>query len=530
MENILVWLLIFAGAVIALLGLFLVASERELKNKRREIEQLSTNVDVDPPAFIAAAPTPTLTFDEFQDTADLRLINKELEDQVSNLSAKLDLGHKAITELEGAAQRDRDSQAEIQQLGKANEVLISEVVDLKARLETSNGRIQEAMSQQADVIERERQLHNEMTELHDQLEENQQRLRELEGSQKNFANMESLAAIGADERRQLEAKIAELEQEIENARQGVEETNALRATLANSERQREALHEENCRYEQEIHRWQERVAEGDENRHRLSALRAPFDALLAKHAECTAHDNQFEEDLAAFGGLMAMRASAPMANNVLYSAADAVTAVLPISTATTVYSPMSGDDEALTVTSSMPIEPLAADESDRKKSRLGVVSLVLIIPIAAALAYGVLNSASQKSENPAPNPVVASVSPAAPQTNKSAALNVPRMVKEETPVRTASIAKEGTLTNKEPVSTQKLPPVKADARVNGIYEITQPSRVYAAPTEFSQLLGDVEPGLKVNVVNARDGWLEIHSKNGRPPGFIRQEAARAVKN
>ncbi len=45
MENIFVWLLIFAGAAIALLGLFLVASERELKNKRLELERLSTNVD-----------------------------------------------------------------------------------------------------------------------------------------------------------------------------------------------------------------------------------------------------------------------------------------------------------------------------------------------------------------------------------------------------------------------------------------------------------------------------------------------------
>jgi hypothetical protein len=52
--------------------------------------------------------------------------------------------------------------------------------------------------------------------------------------------------------------------------------------------------------------------------------------------------------------------------------------------------------------------------------------------------------------------------------------------------------------------------------------------VYAAPTELSRSLGDIEPGVHVNVVNARNGWLEIHSKHGRPPGFIREEAAVRV--
>jgi hypothetical protein len=32
----------------------------------------------------------------------------------------------------------------------------------------------------------------------------------------------------------------------------------------------------------------------------------------------------------------------------------------------------------------------------------------------------------------------------------------------------------------------------------------------------------------VNVVSARDGWLEIRSKNGRPPGFIKSDTAVRV--
>jgi hypothetical protein len=41
-------------------------------------------------------------------------------------------------------------------------------------------------------------------------------------------------------------------------------------------------------------------------------------------------------------------------------------------------------------------------------------------------------------------------------------------------------------------------------------------------------MGDIEPGVRVNVVGAKNGWLEIHSKHGRPPGFIRKEGARVA--
>ena len=71
-------------------------------------------------------------------------------------------------------------------------------------------------------------------------------------------------------------------------------------------------------------------------------------------------------------------------------------------------------------------------------------------------------------------------------------------------------------------------PVTLPSRVAGTYEITRASRVYAAPSESSQPIGDIEPGVKVSVVNRRDGWLEIHSKHGRPPGFIRTEVAARV--
>ena len=106
------------------------------------------------------------------------------------------------------------------------------------------------------------------------------------------------------------------------------------------------------------------------------------------------------------------------------------------------------------------------------------------------------------------------------------------------PTVTASTQKQiepGLEPSKEPPAGRQVsgsenttPPVKPAAKVAGIDEITRTSRVYAAPSELSQLIGDIEPGIKVSVVNSRDGWLEIPSKHGRPPGFIRRDVAARV--
>ena len=41
------------------------------------------------------------------------------------------------------------------------------------------------------------------------------------------------------------------------------------------------------------------------------------------------------------------------------------------------------------------------------------------------------------------------------------------------------------------------------------YEIVQATRVFSAPSEHAQLIANIEPGTQVNVVDSRNGWLEI---------------------
>ena len=52
MDSMFVWIVMFAGAAITLLAVFLVASEKELKRKRLEIDQLLTKLG-DTPAAVA---------------------------------------------------------------------------------------------------------------------------------------------------------------------------------------------------------------------------------------------------------------------------------------------------------------------------------------------------------------------------------------------------------------------------------------------------------------------------------------------
>ena len=59
------------------------------------------------------------------------------------------------------------------------------------------------------------------------------------------------------------------------------------------------------------------------------------------------------------------------------------------------------------------------------------------------------------------------------------------------------------------------------------YEVVRSTRVFSQPTDSSHPLARIEAGTEVDVVGARDEWLEVRSRHGRPPGFIRKDAVIA---
>jgi len=65
-------------------------------------------------------------------------------------------------------------------------------------------------------------------------------------------------------------------------------------------------------------------------------------------------------------------------------------------------------------------------------------------------------------------------------------------------------------------------------RVRGTFQTVRATQVFSEPTEDSALVASIAKGVRLNVVDSREGWLEIRSKHGRPPGFIRRDEAVRV--
>jgi hypothetical protein len=87
--------------------------------------------------------------------------------------------------------------------------------------------------------------------------------------------------------------------------------------------------------------------------------------------------------------------------------------------------------------------------------------------------------------------------------------------------RTASGAANGTGARPQPTAATR-------AGVSGIYETTRATSVYAAPSPTSRVITRIDRRTRINVINAADGWLEVRSKHGNPPGYVRADDARVI--
>ena len=57
------------------------------------------------------------------------------------------------------------------------------------------------------------------------------------------------------------------------------------------------------------------------------------------------------------------------------------------------------------------------------------------------------------------------------------------------------------------------------------YQTVRSTSVFEEPSASSRKVGSIPNGTKVRVVSSTGDWLEVRSKSGRPPGFIRQDDA-----
>jgi hypothetical protein len=322
----------------------------------------------------------------------------------------------------------------------------------------------------------------------------------------------------------LQSKISELERELAANAENIAEFDALRQRLGESEKTQQNFHDERNRFEQEIERLRNRLSEAEVHSRKFRALREPFEQLLAKQASLEEHQHDYQKALSSFGQMVAT-ANAESQSAVVFDEFHSAEPVVESQRRPSGTDKQDGDVIAVT-----PNHLITAGQPAEKPKRMfRALSAVIILASGGAVAAGLWKLKANESTSPAA--VTASALPvrsqkqaAAPASSES---NPAVAVYQSAATTDAPSAKQITAPAVKE-KTEAAKPTQAEKAVTGTYEVTQSSRVYAAPSELSQAMGDIEPGVKVNVVNAKNGWLEIHSKHGRPPGFIRKEAARMV--
>ena len=263
MDSTFIWILMFAGVLVAWLGVLLVTSERELRSRRREIEALLAKLENAPQGAIPAQPLQSDT-----DPAALTRLqneNQNLQRELSAMTSELDRSRASIVELRNSQQQSAITQGDQQSLTAANERLQSEIDDLRAALRQSHAKIQD-----------------------------------FESARQNQPDMSAIAAGYNQERNTLQQRIAELETRLSMEQEKLAELQPLRDRLDQAQRVEASLRDEIRRHEAEIPRWQARIAAGEETRRRMAALQTPCDGLLSKQAALADRQRQLQEELVAF--------------------------------------------------------------------------------------------------------------------------------------------------------------------------------------------------------------------------------------
>ena len=288
MEGMFVWIVLFAGGALLFLGVLLIASEKELKNKRREVEALLSKLEgvsegMSSTGGAGSGSNPS------EELTELRAQNRELEKHIAGLDGELQRSREAIQELRASRELSGGNSPAIQELRTANERLEMEVTQLRNRL-TSDANFSAAAHDGSEMI----QTQAELKAAHEKLHESTARIRQLEDTELSYR----------EERENLAAHITELERKLSATEQSISELDHFRARSERAEHEQQALREQIRQRELELAEMQSRASEAEQHRQRLAALQTPYHALISKQAELSEKQRELQADLEAFAKLM----------------------------------------------------------------------------------------------------------------------------------------------------------------------------------------------------------------------------------
>lgn len=277
-----------------------------------------------------------------------------------------------------------------------------------------------------------------------------------------------------------EALIRDLERDLAEGKSQVAALEETHKRLQESERICQGLADENRRLGEELAGWQERFAKSEESRRQVSMLRRQIETLQAEHAQVVDRNREIEEKLRASSD--AGKISSAVADD---PTGARLTPELSRSDKTGGYLLGSG-------ASALTADLTKAARWIVRNRRVGAV-------FAGVIVAAIMGAVTVKK-------ILISKAPVS---------RVPIVIPpEETAVRV-------------PEAVSK-PPINTSSRIRGVFQTVRATQVFSKPSEDSALVANIGKGTKVNVVNSADGWLEIRSKHGRPPGFIRKEATERI--
>jgi hypothetical protein len=557
MDTMFIW--IIAGAAIGLLGIFLVASERELKSKRLELAELKNKLTDVPAAENFNASTDVYP-QENAASAELVAKNEELLQKVSSLSKKLEASESTLEQLETLRAHLNSKESEITELRWDRERLNAELTTLRTPLESTDPHPAAASPNS--------QTEAEIAALKEQLETSQAKIRDLESAPAQFADAESSQRVFEELQRSLEVSTLQLQNALAAEQEKNKALEASQMRFMAMELRYQELGETNFQLREENAQHQQKLINQNQLQvERLVILRQRLEELRSKQAEVSEQDRLIQEEIVSMSQLLdvvpeyAHQPEPPHMihddrHNVLefrgkdFADTDHADIVEQTPFETPAVQLHALHNDSFDKTNGISAEPphhhstsltaaiiagtpvtseLSRSGLKKKKRRFGIFPAAMgVLVVGGVLAASFLGKDSEQDPSATPNPSGVSTAanmesqpkPAETQSKDGDSIDKPIRVAPAIPLappvdsRIAKVSEKGTTASVKPSSASW-----------ESYEIIQPTRVFSAPRADSQLIANIEPGTQVNVVDSRDGWLEIRSKHGRPPGFIQKTAA-----
>jgi chromosome segregation ATPase len=338
MDSIFIWLV--AGATLALLGIFLIASERELKQKRQEVKELENKL-AGLPAAEQSDPTTGNHLNEDGLSAELAARNEELLQTISQLSKELEANESNHEQLETLRRHLNSAEAENAELQANSDRLHAEISALKAQSDM-NDLGSERPGSDAEMM-------HQIAQLQEQLEANRVTIRQLEKGREQFAEAEARCANLQELQTRLEAANHRLESELATERENQETLLATQSQIAEINQRCQELTDANVRLQHENSELRQHLNQYQQNENRWASLRERIEQLRLKQAEISEKGRLVQDEILAMSSLLG-------------DGFPDLTSDQSIERANPANFPENGFDEANG-------NPTAADLSDSKKKR-----------------------------------------------------------------------------------------------------------------------------------------------------------------